>query len=203
MLASNEFEVDDAILHFRCGDLMNSDHPMFAFLKFSGYTRHISPEALTIGIITQPFELGTNTRAIDVDQDKSCRCRIVVYSLVKYIEQRYPNARVSIRNGIDETIALSFARMIMANQTINGISSFSIMPTIATFGTGYIRKPEGMQNEWLMKPQIDAFANNVVLFEEHNVIKVGDMRQLWKNDGEKGVLNWFWNDSWVYEPTTK
>lgn len=179
---------------------MNLVHPGFAFLKFSGYARHISPEALTIGIITQPFDVGSHARAIDVDQDIPDRCRIVVYSLVQYIEERHPNARVRIRNGIDETIALSFARMVMANQTINGISSFSVMPTIATFGTGYIRKPDGMQNTWLMKPQIDTFAKNVVLFEETNIIKVGDMKLLWETEGAKGVLNWFWNDSWVYVP---
>ena len=198
LLAASKYELDDAVLHFRCGDLMDSDHPQFAFMKFSGYTRHISPEALTIGIITQPFEEGTQSRSIDMDQFKRDRCRIVVYSLVKYIEERHPNAKVSIRNSIDDTIALSFARMIMANQTINGISTFSIMPTIATFGTGYIRKPEGMQNGWLMQPRIDAFMNNIVLFDEPNIIKVRDMKKLWENEGEVGVLNWFWDDSSVY-----
>jgi hypothetical protein len=200
LLATNLYELDDAVLHFRCGDLMDSDHPHFAFLKFSGYTRHISPDASSIGIITQPFEEGAQIRSIDMEQYKRDRCRIVVYSLVKYIEERHPQAKVSLRNGIDDTIALSFARMIMANQTLNGISTFSIMPTIATFGTGYIRKPEGMQNAWLMRPQIDAFMNNMILFDEPNVIKVSHMKKLWEDEGESGVLNWFWNDTLVYIP---
>ena len=196
----NEYDLDDAVLHFRCGDLMDSDHPHFAFMKFSGYVRHISPEASSIGILTQPFDEGTQARAIDTDNFKGHRCRTVVYSLVKYIEERHPNARVSIRNDVEETIALTFARMTMANQTINGISTFSIMPTIATFGTGYIRKPEGMQNQWLMNPRIDLYTSNVVLFDEPNVILVGNMKKLWETEGEVGVLNWFWNDSSVYVP---
>ena len=51
-----------------------------------------------------------------------------------------------------------------------------------------------------MKPPIDDFLKNIVLFEESNVIKVAHMKELWETQGELGVLHWFWNDSWVYEP---
>jgi hypothetical protein len=41
-------ELDDAVIHFRCGDLMDSTHPNFGFMKFSGYTKlfHLPLEAL-------------------------------------------------------------------------------------------------------------------------------------------------------------
>jgi hypothetical protein len=53
--------LDDAVIHFRCGDLMNSGHGEFDFLTFKGYTRYISPEARTIGILTQPFSFSNVT----------------------------------------------------------------------------------------------------------------------------------------------
>jgi hypothetical protein len=196
----DEYELDDTVIHFRCGDVMDSDHPMFFFLKFSGYTRYISHETSSIGVITQPFEVGTQTRKVDSDQYKLDRCRIVVHSLEQYIKERYPNARVQIRNNVNETIALTCARMIMANQTIVGVSSFNIMPAISTFGTSYMHLPRSnhtSQVSWLSNPRIDTLINNVILFDDPNVISARNMKQLWKNDGEIGVLNWFWNDSIV------
>jgi hypothetical protein len=198
LLGASRYELDDAVLHFRCGDLMDSDHKDFAFMHFYGYTRYISPEAKNIGIITQPFDDNAQTRSLDMDQSKRDRCRVVVHSLVKYIEKRHPRAKVSIRNDVTDTIAVTFARMIMANQTISGISTFGVMPAIATFGTGYIRSPEEKtQNRWLEHPRIDHFTDNVILFEEPDVILVSDMKKLWESEGEVGVLSWFWNDSMV------
>jgi hypothetical protein len=191
------YELDDAVLHFRCGDLMDSRHPSFGFMKFSGYTRHISPQAQSIGILTQPFDVGAQSRQADSSQYKRDRCRTVVYSLVEYIEQQYPDARVRIHNDIDESIALTFARMIMANQTIAGISSFGVIPAVSTFGTGYIRLPDYPKapNKWLLNPRIDELTDNVVLFYEPKRIMVGAMKGLWQNEGEQGVLEWFWNDT--------
>ena len=194
---ASEYAIDDAVLHFRCGDLMDSKHPSFAFMKFSGYTRHISPAAKTIGILTQPFDTDTQSRKADSSQYKRDRCRTVVYSLVEYIKTRYPDATVRIHNEVGETIALTFARMIMANQTIAGISSFGVIPAISTFGTGYIRKPDYNKapNMWLVNPRIDELSANIVLFDEPNKIMVGQMKGLWQSQGEPGVLEWFWNDT--------
>jgi hypothetical protein len=126
--------LDDAVIHFRCGDLMNSGHGEFDFLTFKGYTRYISPEARTIGILTQPFSFSNVTasgvsstnaqvRLYDVAGPNADRCRIVVTALVEYIQERHPKARITVHNGSNETIASTFARMIMANQTIAGTSS--------------------------------------------------------------------------------
>jgi hypothetical protein len=87
LYTADEYELDDAVIHFRCGDLMDTEHPMFSFLKFSGYARYISNEATSIGIITQPFLVGAQIRKVDSDQYKLDRCRIVVRSLVQYIEE--------------------------------------------------------------------------------------------------------------------
>ena len=194
---SEIYELDDAVLHFRCGDLMNSVHPGFSFLKFSGYTRHILPDTQSIGILTQPFDAGSQSRKSDAGPLKRSRCRTVVFALVDYVKQHYPNARVRVHNSVNESIALTFARMIMANQAIAGISSFGVIPAMSTFGKGYIRYPDYVRgpNKWLLNPRIDEKADNVVLFHEPQRISVSDMKNLWKKQGEKGVLEWFWNDT--------
>jgi hypothetical protein len=196
LYGANEFQRDDALIHFRCGDLMNSNHPSFGFMTFSGYVRHVSPEARSIGILTQPFEDSEHSRGNDNGPTTRNRCRTAVMSLVEYINDRYPLATVRIHNNPDETIALTYARMIMANQTIVGISSFGVFPAIATFGTGYLRRPDYRKapNKWLLDPPIDQIADNVVLFDEPKRIMAGDMKRLWQSDGEEGVLKWFWND---------
>jgi hypothetical protein len=192
-------ELDEAVLHFRCGDLMDSDHWSFAFMNFHGYVRHIAPQTRSIGILTQPFANDApQVRFFDSFEHTRDRCRTVVVSLVDYIQERFPQAKISIHN--NDSIALSYARMILAQQAIVGISTFGVMPAVATFGTGYIRIPDdpGEVNQWLLLPRIDAMVDNVVFIEDTKV-PVKYIQALWQQEGEAGVLAWFWNDTWTAE----
>jgi hypothetical protein len=200
--------LDDAVIHFRCGDLMDSGHAEYDFLTFKGYTRYISPEARTIGILTQPFSFSNVTasgvsstnaqvRLYDVAGPNADRCRIVVTALVEYIQERHPKARITIHNGPNETIASTFARMIMANQTIVGASSsFGLFPTLSTFGTGYYIAPKRIEvsplSQWLFfEPRLDNLVDNVVVVENNERAMVGTIQELWKTEGADGVLKWF------------
>lgn len=91
----------------------DSTHPLYGFMKFSGYTKHISPEARSVGILTQPFDQTSQTRDLDAGSLVRDRCRIVVTSFVDYIQKRFPRAaaRVRIHNNPNETIALTYARI--------------------------------------------------------------------------------------------
>ena len=177
-------------------DLMNLAHPGFGFMKFSGYTKYISPDARSIGILTQPFGTNEQSRWPDRNDDMRERCLIVVTSLVDYIRERFPKSRVTIHNGPSETIALAYARMTMSNQTIVGISTFGVFPAIGTFGTGYIRKPDFPEapNQFLVQPRLDQMADNVVLFDEPTRIMCAEIQKLWLSGGADGVVDWFWND---------
>jgi len=198
----SEVELDDAILHFRCGDLMNSNHPRFGFMKFESFAKHISPSARSIGIVTQPFDENSQTRAWDRGSEKRNRCRIVVGAFVEYLQERFPEARIRLHNSPDETIALTYARLVLANQTIAGISTFGVFPAIASFGTGYIRLPDARSetNKWLLNPRLDSLVDDLVLMEEPNILMVRQVRDLWERpDGESLILEWFRNSSIVYE----
>jgi hypothetical protein len=191
--------LDDVVLHFRGGDIFNSNHPGFGFMKFSAFSKHISSDAKSIGIVTQPFDTSGQYRKGDATAEKRERHRIVVMALVDFLVEKFPQARVTIHNGRSETIALAYARMVMANQTIVGITTFGVFPAIACFGTGYIRKPDYKKgpNQFLINPPIDQLADNVVLIEEPNRLMAGTVRAMFKRPtGQELVLEWFKNDTY-------
>jgi hypothetical protein len=190
--------LDDAVLHFRGGDLFNSNHPGFGFMKFSAFSKHISPDTKSIGIVTQPFDSGGQQRQGDSSSQKQQRHRLVVMALVDFLKEKFPQARITIHNGRNETIALAYARMIMADQTMAGISSFGVFPSLASFGTGYIRKPDYRKgpNQFLINPPIDQIVDNVVFMEEPNRLMAGTVKRMFQRpNGQDEVLEWFKNDS--------
>jgi hypothetical protein len=167
-------------------------------MRFKGYTQYISPEARSIGILTQPFADGGQARGADASSAVRDRCRIVVTALVDYIQERHPKSRIRIHNGPEETIALAYARMIMANETIAGISTFGVFPVLSTFGRGYLRSPEYPTgrgpNMWTLKPRLDTLVNNLHLVVEKDRIMVADIRKLWETGGKQAVVAWFKNE---------
>jgi hypothetical protein len=191
--------LDDVVLHFRGGDLFDSDHPGYCFMKFSAYSKRISPDTKSIGIVTQPIDTGGQHRSGDASSEKRQRHRIVAMALADFLKEKFPQARVTIHNGRNETIALAYARMVMANQTMVGISSFGVFPAIACFGTGYIRKPDfkKVSNRFLINPPIDQLADNVILMKEPNRLMARTVRRMFtRPTGQALVLEWFKNDTY-------
>ena len=177
--------------------LMFSRHPSFGFMKFSGFSKWISPSARSIGIVTQPFDATGQTRKEDAGASKMQKCKDLVVAFTDHLTNKFPRARISIYNDVNETIALTFARMIMANQTIVGVSSFGVFPALASFGTGYIRKPDHRKepNQWLLDPPVDVAFDGIKLIEEPNRLWVGHLGTLRKMGGEQKVIEWFINDT--------
>jgi hypothetical protein len=194
-------ELDDAVIHFRCGDLLGSNLTSYGFMTFSGYVRHISRETKSIGILTQPFADYTamaQQRSLDADSVNNQRCKTLVLALKDYISERHPQATVSIRNDANETIALAYARIAMANQSIGARSTFSVFPIAASFGTGYYLRPKRWTpGSWLGRVSPGSLLDpltwkpNVVLFDERNLLIGSNVTALWDSSGEEVVLNWF------------
>jgi len=131
-------DIDDVAIHFRCGDILGGAlRDDFGVIKFDNYKRLIFPEARTIGISTQPFEL---ERLRIRDRETAANCKRVVYTLVQYLSDLFPNSTVTVRNSINDTLPLTWARLIMANQTFTSLSSFGIFPAMGTFGQGYFQR---------------------------------------------------------------
>ena len=207
----SQTELDDAVIHFRCGDIMigSASGAYYGFQKFSEIVRYISPAASSIGIVTQPFADDLNDKNLEptfknpLDRSVGNRCRVVVTALVDYLKEAFPRARIRIHNGKDENVALAFTRMIMANQTIAGsMSSFAVFPVVSTFGTGYLPQPRqgGSPYGWInQNPRLKNIAENIVLVKAKlsSMISGIDLRAMWDAKGEALALEWFRNESLV------
>jgi hypothetical protein len=195
-------EIDDACLHFRCGDLMMSNHPSFGFMKFSAFSKRIANDTKSIGIVTQPFDNVGQSRKEDTGKAKQGHCQDVVLLFRDHLAEKFPDAKIRIHNGRNETIALTYARMVMAKQTISPISSFSVFPALATFGRGYIRRPDFRKapNLWLKSPPVDELFDNIELINEPNRLMVGEIKFLRRREGgNDNVFKWFQNDTFCVD----
>lgn len=157
---ATEFQVDDMTIRFRCGDLL--------LIGSMGFHRNIhlcrvcrpNSQGCTIHWYLDPITRDSGQQRVD-DREKNVvhRCKILVYSLVAYIQHFHPNVDIHVHNDRNEIIALTYARMIMARQSsITGMTSFGEFGTSATVGTGYIRSP----GQWI-RP-IAELNNTIPLF---------------------------------------
>ena len=139
---------DEVAIHFRCGDVIKMTNPRgdYGFTRYSEYKKRISPDAKSIGIITQSFD---KSRLRDQDQEHTEVCRDLVHLLVGRMRKDYPRATVSIRNGPSETLPLAYSRLAVAEQSIIGLSSFSAFPILANYGTSYFEEGRFLVNKWL------------------------------------------------------
>jgi hypothetical protein len=202
--------LDDAVIHLDCGGalLLNDSTMNDGVMAFVGYTRHISRAARTIGILTAPLgQRGNGSSAViqprrqppDADSiENARRCKVLVVALQRFVHDQFPTAKVTIRNGPDETMALSYARIVMANQSVGAMSAFCTFPMVATFGTAYYLQPQpNSPSAWLLSrhPALwtDALTGrrNVILFRERQVLLGAQLRQLWDAQGDGAVLAWF------------
>eukprot|EP00590_Aulacoseira_subarctica_P010587 CAMPEP_0172413918 /NCGR_PEP_ID=MMETSP1064-20121228/476_1 /TAXON_ID=202472 /ORGANISM="Aulacoseira subarctica , Strain CCAP 1002/5" /LENGTH=200 /DNA_ID=CAMNT_0013150329 /DNA_START=468 /DNA_END=1071 /DNA_ORIENTATION=- len=128
ILVYTDEEVNDVAIHFRCGDILGGENRYdFDIVKFDEYKRQIFPEARIVGIATQPFDPDLMRPK---DRSKAQNCKRLVLLLVDYLTNNFPNITVAIRNSANDTLPLTWARLIMANQTIISLSSFGIFPAL-------------------------------------------------------------------------
>ena len=164
--------LDEVAIHFRCGDVLGGfERNDYGLIKFDEYKRQISPTVKSIGIVTQPFNK-TLLRA--KDRSNAENCRKVVGVLVEYLEKNFPKSTINVRNSIEDTLPITYGRLIMAKQTITGHSTFSIYPAMGTFGDGYFpvgsrlvnpfanaRVPKALPNTHLMTTAPELGTGNI------------------------------------------
>ena len=184
------FEMDDVIIHFRCGDLMNSTHANFGFVRFHAYAQLISPESRFIGIVTQPFN---ENDLREVDQGTGRRCRIVVTDLVDYLQEKFPKATIRIHNKHEETITMTYARLVMASQTIVSPSSFGVFAALGSFGMAYIFHNETLDNlNFLLLPPMTHNPVSDIVLRNEEFLLCSEIKDMWEQDPTGAhVLSWF------------
>jgi hypothetical protein len=128
-------------------------------------------------------------------------CRTITIAFQEYLQDRFPLARVTIRNGHHETVALAFARLVMAHHAFAAPSStFSLFPVLASFGRGYhIRAVEGSMNEGLsMYAWLVENDPSVVFIDPDTILPVAltsVLRETRPKTAGQTILTWFQNDT--------
>ena len=179
---------------------MNTNHPGFMLMPFADYLRYIPTNTSSIGIVTQPFEHNTTQHRPMDGMHNGAKCRILVTALLEDVRRMFPRARIRLHNDAHETIALTYARMIMARTLIVGISSFGVFPALANFGDAYVRRPDynGAPNKWLLRspvaPKPEGF--QTTFFSSSQKLFPRQIRKSWAQD-ETGaqLVAWFRNES--------
>ncbi|KAL3779372.1 hypothetical protein HJC23_005232 [Cyclotella cryptica] len=175
-------EIEDVVIHLRCGDVLGgANRNDFGMMKFTEYKKWISKDVRTVGIVTHPFESERNR---PLDRSKVDNCRAVTYHLVNYLQGFLPTAKISIHNGLNETLPMTYARLAMANQSFTTLSSFGIFPVIGGFGMGYFQK-----GNWGVNPfarYLPDMCPNLIMMEAP-VLTTSSLKGL----DLQSILDWF------------
>lgn len=142
-------EIDDVSIHLRCGDIGRQDHALYGLVPFRSYESLIPQGATSIGIVTAPFAQDREGWGPgDPELNEA-----VVTATRNYLRKAFPKATVTIRNSHDDTLDVVYTRLIQANTTICGPSTFCVFPAIASVKQSYIMESElfGGEASWLAK----------------------------------------------------
>ncbi|KAL3921151.1 MAG: hypothetical protein SGILL_002897 [Bacillariaceae sp.] len=135
-------DIDEAAIHFRCGDVISSSIPKtdnnYGLLQFQAYQKRIPENVTSIGIVTAPFTNSSGARK--QDRPHMGMCQSIVERLVSYLQQHFPGATIQVRNDPHESIPKVMSRLILANYTFCARSTFCLYPAVASFGTSYVQE---------------------------------------------------------------
>jgi hypothetical protein len=113
--------------------------------------------------------------------------------MVDYLQPFYPSAKISIRNTVNDTLPVSFARLIMANQSFTTLSSFGIWPVIGGFGKGYFQQGNGGVNNFTHT--LPEYYPDKLFQMTAPKIGVAQLREM----SLQSILEWFVTDEEVVE----
>jgi hypothetical protein len=126
---------EDAVLHVRCGDVLEKGHDGYNFYKFIWYKQLIeqykskNKHVKSIGLITQPLFHTHHNRLKDASAIRRQRCNTLVVALKQYLSSLDGIDSVNIHN--DASLVTTYKRLIQAPLLIGGSSSFIALPAIA------------------------------------------------------------------------
>lgn len=143
-------DLDEAVIHLRTGDIGRLNDSKYGLVPFHVYTNLIPNNTKTIGVVTAPYRQnrpGASYGDAELNQ-------AVTEAARDYIQDRFPDARVSIRNDdVNETMAITYVRMVAAKWSFCGSSTFCLYPALATSGESYILQSPlyGGYRSWISK----------------------------------------------------
>ena len=137
-------EIDAVSIHWRCGDILTFPMSEYGFVPYETYADAIessltqagrNSKKISIGIITAPLE---SDRCRKFDCKAIDKCQELLDDMLSYLQGRFPEATINVRNDKTEDILSSFARMNASDVVFCGPSTFCILPTISSKGQAAI-----------------------------------------------------------------
>jgi hypothetical protein len=164
VITSPYTEMDDVVIHIRCGNVLKYSHHMeYGYPRYEFYRQTIQEfvdtelyhshqnhttssnhhhhyrfhhdTTFSIAIVTAPWDPSKCRPDKDCDMIDNI-CRPILLDLQWYLKTQFSYATVQIRH--DDTTIDSYARMIQAKLIICNPSTFCIYPAIAAHGQSYI-----------------------------------------------------------------
>jgi hypothetical protein len=168
-------DLDEAVVHLRTGDIGRLNVSKYGLVPFHVYTNLIPDNTRTIGLVTAPYRQNRPGAGYG-DAELS---EAVTEAARDYIQRKFPDARVSIRNDdVSETMAITYVRMVAAKWLFCGSSTFCLFPALATSGESYILQSPlyGGYRSWINKVA-ESFEN--VHYKKGEIIFSSESRN-WK-----------------------
>ena len=181
--------VDDVIIHFPChndvydnkiligrevdydqngerGGRINNNP--ISIMHFTEYTKRISKNVKSIGIIT---EISTNERRLFNETNDWCHNGSEI--LLRYLKEFYASQSISISIYDNDALPLQYARIAMAKQSFSSFSTFGMIPIIGAFGEGYFLPTVGDDSQNIIQNIIsgkyEGF-DNIHLMDTNNIL---------------------------------
>ena len=124
-------------------------------------------------------------------------CERLAGALVDYLQERFTKARIRLRNDVNESVALSYSRMIIAKQTIVGsVSTFGTYAALASWGESFIIKPDfdHAPNGWMVKGINKEKDTKLMMVHDPHPLLVTQSTHLWwserKTGGREAMIEW-------------
>jgi hypothetical protein len=129
--------LDDVILHFRCGDILNDiDMHEYGYPRYNIYEKYLFPFK-SIGILTSPLSRD-NARSVDAPYLETCSK--LVNDIASYFIETFPGVNVTVHQ--NDSVQDAFSRMLYSKQVWCNPSTFCLFPALATFGHAFLLKSE-------------------------------------------------------------
>ena len=89
---------------------------------------------------------------------------------------------------------MAYVRIVLANESVGAMSTFSLFPILGSFGNGYVLRPKNADpSGWMINPNypIDTVSNTIKLFDETNLLLGPRARNIWDEYGYETIMQWF------------
>lgn len=185
-------EFDDVSIHWRCGDILTFPMGEYGFVQYETYAKAIESSLTEAGRNSEKISIGIVTAPLDIDRCRKFDCKAIdkcqelLDDMLSYLQDRFPEATINVRNDETEDILSSFARMVASDVVICGPSTFCVLPAISSMGQAAIVKSDKLY-PWTnalakVHDNIKIISDPFIASTEARSLELGALKSRLRND---------------------